>query len=142
MRIVFTYSFAALLASAALAAPPDARSDGAIVAAVQHEFLAPFAEWRAEHSKFSRAAMPPSEMRVRLLSKPHQDAEGAEFVPFAVDTRRVDGEWQAAQMTGCVYVTSSAVYVKRGGGFRAAADYFALRDTNPNTSVCVSPTGK
>jgi hypothetical protein len=87
VRIVFTVSFAILLASAALAARPDARGDDAIAAAVKRELLAPYAEWQAERSEFSRAALPPSELRVRVLSDPRNDRQGAEFVPFAVDTR-------------------------------------------------------
>ncbi len=134
MRFVFSFSFAALLASAAVAAPPDARSDGAI-AAVQREFLAPYAAWQAERSEFSRAEMPPSGLRARTVGEPQTDTEGAQFVRFAVDTRHPDGEWEPAQMTGCVYVASSAVYVKRGRAFLAAADYFA-ESAVPARSAC------
>ena len=85
--------------------------------------------------------MPPSQMRVRVLGTPQKDAEGAEFVAFAIDTRDVDGEWNPAQMTGCVYVASSAVYVKRGTGFLAVADYFAPA-AEPRPAVCTVPSGE
>jgi hypothetical protein len=136
MRLVSGFSLAVLLASSALAAPPDPRSDSAIVAAVQREFVAPYVAWQKKRSEFSRAAMPPSETRVRVLGEPHKDAQGAEFVPFAVDTRYGEGEWIEAQMTGCVYVASSAVYVKRGGGLRAAAEYFAHEIRKLASAVC------
>jgi hypothetical protein len=45
-------------------------------------------------------------------------------------------------MTGCVYVAASAVYVKRGDGFRAAADCFARTPKKPDAAVCVRAIGK
>ena len=138
MRFVFIYSLAALLASAALAAPPAEPSDGAIAAAVEREFLGPYVAWQAEYGEFSRAEKPSSTMRVRVLGESQKDAEGAAFVPFAIDTRHADGEWESAQMTGCVYLESSAVSVTRGNEFRAAADYFAQKAGKPRAaSVCV-----
>jgi hypothetical protein len=139
MRFVYAFLFATLFASAAPAAPPAAKSDG-IAAAVQRQFLAPFAKWQEERGKFSRADMPPSELRVRALGAPLRDAAGAEFVAFAVDARDVDGKWNEADMTGCVYVASSAVYVKRGSGFLAAADYFAASAV-PARSACKIGSG-
>jgi hypothetical protein len=135
MRFGKPFWLVILLASAARAAGPGADRDGAVVAAVQREFVRPYVAWQTERSQFSRAAMPPSETRVRLLSDPRNDAAGAEFVPFAVDARYGDERWIQAQ-TGCVYVASSAVYVKRGAAFRAAADYFARDAAQPAAPVC------
>src|SRR5262245_26132954 len=132
MRSVLPFSFAILLASAALAGSSGPE------ALVEREFVAPFTAWQAARGEFSRAEMPPSQMRVRVLSAPQADAQGAEFVAFAVDTRDVDGDWNPAQMTGCVYVASSAVYVKRGTAFLAAADYFG-QAPEPRPAVCTAP---
>lgn len=134
MRFVLAFSLAALFTSSALAAPAD-QSGGAVVSAVERQFIARFVEWQMERSKFSRAAMPPSETRVRVLGPAQRDADGAAFVPFAIDTRYGTGEWIAAEMAGCVYVASSAVFVKRGAAFLAAADYFA-EGAGKRRSVC------
>jgi len=127
-----------LLASVALAAPPEAMSGDPVVAAVQSQFLAPLAQRSAERGKFSRAAMPPIATRVRVLGKPQKDASGAEYVAFAVDTRRFAPDWRQAEFTGCVYTASSAVYVKRGDRFRAAADYFTRETVKPDAAICTT----
>jgi hypothetical protein len=129
-------SSATLLASVALAAPPEAERDAAVVAAVQRAFLAPLERRNAERSQFSRAAMPPTATRVRVLIEPQRDPQGAEFVSFAVDTQRFASEWSPAEYTGCVYTASNAVYVKRGDRFRPAARYFAQKPGKPSPSLC------
>ncbi len=129
-------SCATLLASAAFAAPPDARPDDPVVAAVQREFLAPLARRNADQKEFSRAEMPATATRVRVMGEPQRDADGAEFVRFAVDTRRFAPDWNEAEFTGCVYTASSAVYVRRGELFRPAARYFARKPVKPNAAVC------
>jgi hypothetical protein len=129
-------SCAILLASAAFAAPPDVRPDDPVAAAVQREFLAPLARRNANQKEFSRADPPATATRVRVLGEPQRDAEGAEFVRFAVDTRRFAPEWSEAEYTGCVYTASSAVYVKRGELFRPAATYFARKTVKPNAAAC------
>jgi hypothetical protein len=133
LRLVYAFSLAILLADAALAAPP---SGDEVASAVQQQFLAPFAAWQEEREEFSRADMPPSEMRVRPLD-PQKDARGAEFVAFAVDARSVDGDWTPARFSGCVYTDPSAVYVKRGRAYLAAAEYFAQAAT-PHPGACAS----
>jgi hypothetical protein len=133
MCLVCTFSLAILLTSAAVAAPPGR---DAIAAAVQRQLVTPFAEWQAARGEFSRAEMPPAEMRVRVLGAPVKDGDGAEFVAFAVDSRNSDGKWSRARMTGCVYADTRAVFVKRGSAFLAAADYFAAAAA-PHPAVCM-----
>jgi hypothetical protein len=133
MPLVYTCSLAILVTSAAFAAPSGR---DAIAAAVQRQLVAPFAEWQATRGEFSRAEMPPSEMRVRVLGAPVKDRDGAEFVAFAVDSRNADGDWLPSRMKGCVYADTSAVYVQRGGTFLAAADYFAAAAV-PHPAVCI-----
>jgi hypothetical protein len=137
MRFVFPFWLTVLFASPAVAAPRAPESNGAIVAVVEREFLGPYTEWRAKHAEFSREEMPPTAMRVRAIGAPQKDTAGAEFVAFAVDSRVADGEWVPAQITGCVYLASSAVYVKRGAAFLAAGDYFAAA-ARPETAACAA----
>lgn len=129
--LLLALSCSSLLASAAFADPPK---DDAVVAVVKKAFLAPLAKREAERSRFSRAAMPPSEKRVRVLQT-GVDARGKRFVAFAVDERYFDNEWNEGH-TGCVYTDDNAVFVKRGDDFRAAAEFAGQKAQRPAAGTC------
>ena len=110
---VFVLSCVILVASAAVAASLEATREAEVVAAVQDAFLTRFVQRNGDRSDFSRAALPPTDTRVRVLGGSRKDREGADFVAFAIDTARGEPEWSPAVYTGCVYTASKAVYVKR-----------------------------
>lgn len=95
---------------------------------VKERLIQPLAAKDSKQSKFSRARLPPSERRVRVLDeKPQQDSAGEAFVTFAVDARHGWGDdkgeasWNKAQITGCVYPSRSEVFIKRGNAYHPAA---------------------
>ncbi len=117
---------------AANEAPPEAKSAEAKAAEllVSRELIQPLAARDTSNSRFSRAALPPQERRVRILDEqPTKDALGNGFVRFAVDTRHGihvrpagdESQWRRAAITGCAYVDRSQVFVKNGDAYRAAA---------------------
>ena len=91
---------------------------------VTAKLIQPLAAKETEHSKFSRARLPPSERRVRVLDeKPQQDTGGDAFYTFAVDEKRGwsdDSAWNKAKITGCVYPDRGEVFIKRGNAFHPA----------------------
>lgn len=98
------------------------------VSLVNERLIQPLAQKDHNQSKFSRARLPPSERRVRVLDeKPQQDSAGNAFFAFAVDARHGWGEakdeanWSKAAITGCVYPDSGEVFIKRGNAFHPAA---------------------
>ena len=136
-RTVSVFLCAILIVSAAFAAPPEeGKSDAPIVGAVQREFLAPLARRNTKQKEFSRAAMPATASRLRVLGMPQRDVAGAEYVRFAIDTRRVAPEWNEAEYTGCVYTASSAVYLKRGEQYRPASTWFTRGPVSSDGVSC------
>jgi zona occludens toxin (predicted ATPase) len=110
--------------------PPEPKSSEAKAAAalVSRNLVQPLAAKDGKTSRFSRARLPPQERRVRLLDEqPGKDALGSAFMHFAIDVRhgiRADNDeshWRLADITGCVYVDSSQVFVKKGDEYRPAA---------------------
>ena len=98
------------------------------VSLVTERLIQPLAAKERDQSKFSRARLPPSERRVRVLDeKPQQDSAGDTFFSFAVDARHGwadddgDASWQKAAITGCVYPSRGEVFIKRGKAFHPAA---------------------
>jgi hypothetical protein len=119
--------FALLPISTAWATPPEPATDAAREAAevvVQKKLLQPLAMKEREHSKFSRARLPPQERRLRL-QQAATDAAGATFYVFAVDDRHGFAEesdaWNTDVIVGCVYPERTEVFVKRGDEHRPAA---------------------
>jgi hypothetical protein len=117
---------------------------------VQAKVLKPLAARELERSRFSRARLPPQARRVRVIdAEAKKDSGGAAFVAFAVDARhgfdlededglprKADGAWRKDTITGCVYVESGAVFVKRGEEFRPA-EVLLGKKTKPSAShVC------
>ena len=77
-----TLTLTSSLASAGSSTAPTA------VSLVTQKLIQPLAAKDGQRSKFSRARLPPSERRVRMLDdKPQHDSEGNAFYTFAVDQR-------------------------------------------------------
>jgi hypothetical protein len=98
------------------------------VALIKERLIQPLAAKDNEHSKFSRARLPPAERRVRMLDdKPQQDSGGEAFFAFAVDERAGwsdkadESDWRKAAITGCVYPGRGDVFIKRGNAYHPAA---------------------
>lgn len=99
------------------------------VALVSNELLQPLAEKERSRGRFSRARLPAQERRVRILDEQaRKDTRGNAFVGFAVDARHGlravaadDASWRKATITGCVYLDSGEVFVKKGDQYRPAA---------------------
>ncbi len=93
---------------------------------INDKLIQPLAAKERDQSKFSRARLPPSERRVRMLDKePQQDSAGDAFYTFAIDARHGWGDsdednWTKAAITGCVYPGRGEVFIKRGSGFHPA----------------------
>lgn len=127
------YQASALVGSIARAETPQVQADAAAV--VTHAFLEPLAKRDAERSRFSRAPMPPDERKVRVTAAPMTDATGGAFQAFAIDARR--GEtWTKDVMTGCVYPSSGAVYVRNGEELLPGAAYLGQKWDKPVASIC------
>ena len=118
--------------TAASGSPPDARTAQARTAQalVGRELTQPLAAKESERSRFSRAAPPQRQLRVRILDgQPSKDAVGNAFVRVAVDARYGfhapddDGGsgWRLDTFVGCAYPDRSQVFVKKGDEYRPAA---------------------
>ena len=118
--------------TAASGSPPDARTAQAKTAQalVGRELTQPLAAKDSQRSRFSRAAGPPRQLRVRILDEQaSKDAVGNAFVRFAVDARfgfraadDDDGSgWRLDTFVGCAYPDRSQVFVKKGDEYRPAA---------------------
>ncbi|MES1176237.1 MAG: hypothetical protein ABUL62_18085 [Myxococcales bacterium] len=80
--------------------------------------LKPLAERPSK--RFSRSRPMPHESRVRVTqTELSRDAQGREFIPFAVDVR-FGGDWQQ-DYVGCAYRASGNLFVKRGEAYFPAA---------------------
>jgi hypothetical protein len=145
---------ALLLGSSTLAAPPEASPGGsavddatrvAVEKVVQKKLLGPLAVKENEHSKFSRARLPPQERRLRL-QQAAVDKDGATFVAFAVDSRHgfADSEdaWRADTIVGCVYPGRDEVFIRRGDEVRPAAMLLGKKTkAAPATTCAAGDTG-
>jgi len=86
---------------------------------VNEGLVKPLAQHESERSRFSRAAMPPRERRLRILqTSVSRDKQGREFVRYEVDARFGD-EWHS-ELAGCVYTKSGNILVQRGEEYRPA----------------------
>ena len=126
-----------LVGAKARAETPQAPAESA-ASVVTRAFLEPLAKRDAERSRFSRAPSPPEERKARVTSAPVTDATGAAFQAFAVDARRGD-KWTKDVMTGCVYPSSGAVYVRSGEDLLPAAAYLGQKYEKPAASTCRAP---
>lgn len=71
--------------------------------------------------RFTRERPPPLQRRVRVSEASlARDAQGREFVPFAIDRLSVASEW-TEEIVGCAYRASGNLYVKRGAAYFPAS---------------------
>ena len=90
----------------------------------------------SSRSRFSRDRPPPHERRVRVpQTTASSDKAGREFVPFAIDIRWGDGEWQQDDIVGCAYRKSGDLLVKVGDAYRPAA-FLLGKDVQPVAGAC------
>jgi hypothetical protein len=107
--------------SIAPTAPPEVRTAQNMV---YRDLIGPLAEKEGGRSKFSRASIPGTQRRVRVVDAAiHMDALGHAFLRFAVDETRGFAEmgWTNNTITGCVYVFTNDIFVKKGEEIRPAA---------------------
>ena len=121
----------------------DADPAAVAVATVVSAVLTPLAHRDERRSKFSRAALPPSQRRARATGSPQRDATGLAFVPVTVEARyglMPDDRWRM-EVTGCVYVATQEVFIKRGGQHRPAAFLLGKRTPPAPDHTCVAKDG-
>ena len=70
-----------------------------------------------------------------------RDAQGREFMPFAVDVRYGKGQWQTDDTVGCAYRMSGNLFVKIGNAFYPAALLLG-KQVDPVASVCQSAAAR
>lgn len=132
MLALLLFSHTTFAEPAASGSPPDARTAQARTAQalVGRELTQPLAAKESQRSRFSRAAPPQRQLRVRILDEqPSKDAVGNAFVRFAVDARygfhAPDDDsgsgWRLDTFVGCAYPDRSQVFVKKGDEYRPAA---------------------
>ncbi|MDX2091801.1 MAG: hypothetical protein SFX73_28325 [Kofleriaceae bacterium] len=112
------------------------------VALIEDQLLRPLAAKDSERSKFSRARVPATARRVRVLDRAALvDATGKAFVRFAVDERygwfdaNDDDSWNASEITGCAYLEAREVFIERGGKIHPAAARLGKK-TKPVAGAC------
>ena len=121
--------------------PSIANADGPPVKQWAHErvnegLVKPLAQHESERSRFSRAAMPPRERRLRILqTSVSRDKQGREFVRYEVDARFGD-EWHS-ELAGCVYTKSGNILVQRGEEYRPA-DFLLGKNVKAVPGACES----
>ena len=134
-----------LCASVALAEPPApapaAKQDAA--ALVNQQLVQPLKQAEARRSRFSRAARPPKERRVRVLDEVAQtDVHGRRFVRFAIDVRYRSAEtcWKKDALVGCAYLDQKEVFLQRGADYVPATTALG-KDGEPRADVCRGASG-
>jgi hypothetical protein len=110
---------------------------------INDKLVQPLVAKERNQSKFSRARMPPSERRVRVLDeKPQQDSAGNAFFAFAIDERHGwadksdEASWAKASITGCVYPDRGEVFIKRGKAFHPARAAIGKKTKAAPESTC------
>lgn len=116
------------------AAPPPADE---AVAQVHRLFLEPLIARDAQTSRFSRAARPPTQRRLRSQGDaPRTDATGALFYAFAIDHRASGGAWQHDAEVGCIYPDTGEIYVARGGVYLSSGWWLGTGGGEAPGSAC------
>ena len=91
---------------------------------------------KQEGNRFTRSRPPPRERRVRALqSTASVDARGRSFVPFAIDVRFGDSEWNENDIVGCAYRGSGELFVRSGEAYRPAA-FLLGKNVGPVAGAC------
>lgn len=127
----------------ALAGTPEAPAAADAEKVVQKVLVKPLAAKDSERARFSRAKMPASARRVRVLDEaPQRDEAGKAFFTFAVDTRGAfaddddEGSWRKDAVVGCVYPEAAQVFVVRGERHYPAAFLLGKKAPVAEASVC------
>jgi len=116
-------------------------------AAIRNKLLEPLQKKEEKRSRFSRAALPPSARRLRLLNVTSQtDLRGRAFFAFAVDEQRNfamiadpgqdESQWNNDSIVGCVYPESGEVMVKRGEAYFPASVLLGKTASQAGGDVC------
>jgi len=113
---------------------------------VDRQLVKPLAQKEAGRSRFSRAYIPPRARRVRVLDRERStDAQGAEFVAFAVDEhsgpfapRAADDarRWRKDAIVGCVYPARDQMFIKRGDKFFGAGLLLGQKTPAADDTAC------
>jgi len=94
---------------------------------------------KREGRSFSRSRPPPHESRVRVTQTTlSRDAQGRDFVPFAVDVRFGPGDWQLNDVVGCAYRESGNLFVYVGNVYYPAALLLGKK-VEPVSGACQAP---
>ena len=119
---------------------------------VSKKFLKPLIAKEEQRSRLSRARLPPSARRVRVIdSVAQKDGKGNAFVSFAVDNKwgyefdedeaprkSKEDSWTKNVITGCLYPATGEIFVKYGKDFRAADVLLGKKTPVADASVCKS----
>lgn len=131
--------------------PLSARASDRLVASarsvLQTKLLEPLQKKENDRSRFSRAALPPSARRIRILDDtPQTDGKGRPFLQFAVDESRAFGvvkekegteaDWFRNAIMGCVYPETGDVMVRRGEVYYTSSVLLGRTTPMAPTDVC------
>lgn len=137
-----------LATSSLVSAAPEAQARPAraptAASLVEEQLIRPLEAKEVGRSKFSRARQPATARRVRMIDlAPQRDASGRTFVRFVVDERfgffggdDEEDSWSKDAITGCAYVDSREVFVKRGNAFHPAESRLGKKTKAAAGSVC------
>ena len=115
---------------------------------VEAKLLAPLKKHEEERSRFSRARLPPSLRRVRILNKtPQSDAQGHRFLSFAVDQvhsfkggKQVnEASWIKNTIQGCLYPEAQKVLVYWGKNYYDPSVLWGVKTPVISGNICRVP---
>ncbi len=120
---------------------------------VKQQLLSPLKVQEDKRSRFSRARLPPSDRRVRVLDgAAKKDKMGNTFVRFAVDGRyglaamsaaKSEADWTKNEIRGCVYADSGEIFVQYGKQqFRDASVMLGKKTKPAAEHTCVEGDGQ
>jgi hypothetical protein len=127
--------------------PARPRRDATPEELVQERFVRLLAAEYSARPRFTRARLPPQAMRVRMLdSAARSDAEGGAYIRFAIDEchganaigkgHGDECDWHRDRLTGCVYMKSGDVFVRRGDEMLPAALVLGVQVSAAPVHVC------
>lgn len=126
--------------------------------AVRTSLLQPLAAKERERSRFSRARLPATARRIRVLdAEPKKDDKGQSFQAFAIDARHgwddfeelevqpkaaPEKAWRKDAIVGCVYAATGEVFVKKGEEYRHAAVLLGKKTAAAEKHICQPAAGE